>query len=133
MRFSRVDHVGIAVSDFDTAVATYTTLHGAAPSKVVTVEAEQVQVAFFPTGETKTELLAPLSDDSSVAKFLAKRGPGLHHICYAVANIDAAVHALTEDGFAPIANSGADGAEGRPIAFFHPKQACGVLIEIIES
>lgn len=133
MRFAHIDHIGIAVEDFDAAVATYTALHGMPPSKIVDVPAEQVRVALFPLGATKIELVAATSPSSPIAKFLAKRGSGLHHVCYAAADFDRAVQELTRDGFQPIMRPHQTGADGCRIAFFHPKTTHGVLIELVEA
>lgn len=133
MRFAHIDHIGIAVEDFDAAIATYTALHGMPPNKIVDVPAEQVRVALFPVGATKIELIAATDPASPIAKFLATRGPGLHHVCYAVADFDRAVQELTRDGFQPITRSAAEGAAGCRIAFFHPKTTHGVLIELVEA
>ena len=130
MRFTHIDHIGIAVKDLDAAIACYTKLHGVPPEKITEVPSEQVKVAFFPVGPTKIELLAATSNKSPLAKSIAKRGEGLHHICYAVADFDAALDALRSEGFEPIARPSNIGAAGCPVAFFHPKETGGVLIEI---
>lgn len=132
MRFAHIDHIGIAVEDFDAAIVTYTALHGMPPTAVLDVPAEQVRVALFPVGATKIELLAATAPSSPIAQFLAQRGPGLHHIGYAVADFDRAIQELTRDGFQPITRATSEGAAGCRIAFFHPKTAHGVLIELVE-
>lgn len=131
MRFSHIDHIGIAVADLERAVATYTVLHGAAPSTIHDVPAEHVRVAFFPVGATKIELLAATSPVSPIATFLDKRGEGLHHICYVVADIAQAVRELASKGFTPVTRPAATGVHGCAIAFFHPKTTHGVLIELV--
>ncbi|MBI4239109.1 MAG: methylmalonyl-CoA epimerase [Deltaproteobacteria bacterium] len=133
MRFSHLDHVGIAVEDFEAAVTRYTALHGVPPAHVTTVPSEQVQVAMFAVGPTKIELLAATDPQSPIARFIAKRGPGLHHIAYAVTDFDASVAALQAEGLTPIQRPTAFGAEGHRVAFFHPKETGGVLIEIVSA
>lgn len=133
MRFTRVDHIGIAVADFEAAVALYTTLHGAPPARSTAVPSEQVRVAFFPVGPTQIELLAATSPESPLARFIAQRGPGLHHICYAVEDFARAQRELEAEGFTPIARPTTHGAAGTRVAFFHPKTTGGVLIEITSS
>lgn len=133
MRFSHLDHVGIAVEDFSAAVARFTALHGAPPAHVTIVPSEHVQVAMFAVGPTKIELLAATDPQSPIARFIAKRGPGLHHIAYAVTDFEASVAALQAEGFTPIQRPPAPGAEGGRFAFFHPKETGGVLIEIVTA
>ncbi len=132
MRFAYIDHIGIAVEDFDAAVALYTKLHGVSPSHMTDVPSEQVRVALFPVGPTKIELLAATSPDSPIAKSIAKRGAGIHHICYAVEDFDAAIRELTAEGLHSIPRPTTHGAEGARVAFFHPKTTGGVLLEITE-
>ncbi len=132
MRFSHIDHIGIAVENLDQAIATYTTLHGMPPSRITEVSTEHVKVALFPIGPTKIELLAATNPQSPIAKFLAKHGPGLHHICYAVNDFSAVVRELTTAGMQCIERPTTHGAEGTRIAFFHPKSTGGVLIELTE-
>lgn len=133
MRFSHVDHVAIAVKDLDAAILTYTRLFGAGPQKIETIDTEKVRVAFFAVGSTHIELLAATAVDSPVARHIANRGEGLHHICYAVPDLVAALASLAADGFAPMGKAGRIGAGGRPIAFFRPKQMGGALVELVES
>lgn len=133
MRLDHVDHIGIAVTDLDEGIATYTRLFGTGPSKVDTVLTEKVRVAFFDAGPTRIELLAATDDTSPIAKFIAKRGPGMHHICFAVTDMDAAIAGLKADGLTPVSAGDRIGADGHRIAFFHPQQTGGVLIELIEE
>lgn len=132
MRFTNVDHIGVAVADLAAAVATYTLLFGTGPSRTETVATEKVQVAFFEVGQTRVELLAATDPSSPIAKFLAKRGPGVHHIAFSVPNLDAAVAELAAEGMAPVGDSDRTGACGHRVAFLHPKQTGGVLIELVE-
>ncbi|MBI2343875.1 MAG: methylmalonyl-CoA epimerase [Deltaproteobacteria bacterium] len=131
MRFSYIDHIGIAVDDLECAIERYTRLHGAPPSYVTTVPAEQVTVAFFPVGPTKIELLAGTSAESPIARFIAKRGPGLHHICYAVEDWTRTIATLHDEGMTPIVREASVGAGGKRVLFFHPREMGGVLIELL--
>ncbi|MBI2345699.1 MAG: methylmalonyl-CoA epimerase [Deltaproteobacteria bacterium] len=133
MRFTHVDHIGIAVENLEEGIATYTLLFGCGPSRRVTVISEQVEVAFFNVGPTRIELLAATDSTSPVAKFCAKRGPGIHHIAFAVPDLATAVSALKADGMTPTTDGVRYGAGRHKIAFLHPKQTGGVLIELVEK
>lgn len=133
MRFINVDHIGIAVADLDESIATYTRLLGCGPSRCETVPTEKVRVAFFDAGPTRIELLAATDATSPIAKFIAKRGPGIHHICFAVADMDVAIAGCRADGLTPLSHGDRIGAEGKRVAFFHPKETGGVLIELVEA
>ena len=132
-RLRRIDHIGIAVLDLDAAVRFYQSLFGRGPESTGTVVEQQVRTAFFAAGESSVELLQPTADDSPVAKFLARRGPGLHHICFAVADLERALDDLRRQGMCLIDETPRTGAHGKRIAFVHPKSAGGVLIELAES
>lgn len=127
----KIDHIGIAVRDWDTALARYTALTATPPQHLEEVPAQKVKIAMFEVGESRVELLAPLADDSPIAKFLEKRGEGMHHICFKVPNLDEALRRLRNEGMEILPNAGA-GAEGGRVAFLHPKSAAGVLIELVE-
>lgn len=133
MHFTQIDHIGIAVRDLAQAVATYTRLHGAAPVHQCDVPGEGVAVAMFAVGGSTIELLAPLSDQSPIAAFLAKRGEGLHHICYVVADVATTTERLITAGFTPIQRPTTAGVAGGAIQFFHPRETHGVLIEITQA
>lgn len=133
MRLTHVDHIGIAVADLDEGIATYTRLFGSGPSKCETVSSERVRVAFFDAGPTRIELLAATDATSPIAKFLAKRGPGIHHICFAVADMDQAIAGCKADGLTPLSEGDRIGVDGHRVAFFHPKETGGVLIELVEQ
>lgn len=127
----RVDHVGIAVEEIDRTLAIYSML-GFEKMAEETVESEGVRAVFMVgAGPTRLELLEPLHDGSSLARFLSGRGQGLHHIAIRVKDIEAAVSACEEEG---LTMSGAirTGALGRKVAFVHPKSASGVLIELVQ-
>jgi methylmalonyl-CoA/ethylmalonyl-CoA epimerase len=128
----KIDHVGIAVVSIDDAIAVYRAL-GLEEKHREEVPAQKVLTAFLPAGEGRIELLEPTSEDSPVAKFLKKRGPGIHHICFAVRDIDGTVADLARRGFRLINSVPARGADGKRIVFLHPDAGQGVLIELSED
>jgi methylmalonyl-CoA epimerase len=134
MKSLKIDHLGVAVGSIDAALAIYRALGiEETPGARETVAGQQVRVAFLPVGESRIELLEPSSDDSPVAKFLAKRGPGIHHVCFAVENIEAALAELSGKGFRLIHTTPVPGAGGKRVAFLHPEAGDGVLIELAEK
>ena len=126
----RIAHVGIAVPDIDTALAFYRDVLGLEPHGPET--ADGATVVSLPFGESEVELLAPRDADGPIARFLARRGPGIHHICYRVADLDAAVAACRAAGYRLIDEIPRPGAGGRRIAFVHPKATAGILLELTE-
>ena len=126
----RIAHVGIAVADLDAAAAFYSDILG------LTAHAPEVAdgatIVSFPLGESGIELLAPRDPDGPIARFLAKRGPGIHHICYRVADLDSALEACRAAGYRLIDPEPRAGAGGRRIAFIHPKSTAGILLELTE-
>ncbi len=127
-----VDHVGIAVEGIDQAMAAYSML-GFQKMEDEAVEAEGIRAVFLGGGgRTRIELLEPLDDRSTVARFLSRRGQGLHHIAIIVKDIEAAVSTCKDEGFA-ISGDIRIGALGRRVAFVHPKSASGVLIELVQA
>lgn len=128
----RLDHVGIAVSSIDGALGVYEAL-GLAVSRREKVESQGVVTAFLPVGGTRLELLEPTDPDSPIAKFLAKRGPGVHHVCFAVTDLEDALAHLKACGFRLVHEAPVSGADGRRVAFLHPSAGHGVLIELSES
>jgi methylmalonyl-CoA/ethylmalonyl-CoA epimerase len=131
--FRKVDHIGIAVPDLDAAIATFTTLFGAPPESVEDVPDQKVRTAFFAAGDTHVELLWPLAADSPISGFLAKRGAGLHHVCFEVPNIEQALAEYRAAGLRLIDETPRIGAHGKRIAFLHPRSTGGVLVEICEA
>lgn len=126
-----IDHIGIAVRDLDVACATYQELLGARLSGRERVPGQDVELAFLCLpGDARIELISPLSDDSAVAKFLDKRGEGMHHVCVLVEDIEAALARLVEQGVPLVDTTPRDGAEGSRIAFLHPAALGGVLLEL---
>ena len=130
---TRIEHIGIAVKELDSAIGTYEKLLGVRCSAVEEVPDQHVRTAFFRLGESKIELLESTSPDGPIAKFIAKRGEGIHHIAYAVGDIHATLHDLASGGVRLIDGEPRKGAEGLSIAFIHPLSACGVLTEITET
>ena len=129
----KIDHIGIAVRDLDTAVARYTALCGRGPDHLEEVVAQKVKVAMFAVGESHVELLMATSPDSPIAKFIDKRGEGMHHICFKVANLEAALARMSTEGMEIIPGAGGEGAAGSRVAFLHPKSLMGVMVELVEQ
>ena len=129
----KIEHIGIAVNDLDAANKTYAALLGKPHYKTEVVESEQVSTSFFQIGESKIELLASTGAESAIAKFLTKRGEGIHHIAFGVENIFKEVERLIGEGFQPISTEPKKGADGKLVFFFHPKSSNGVLIELCQD
>ena len=129
----KIEHIGIAVRDLNAAMAVYEKLLGVSPYAVEEVADQHVRTAFFRVGESKIELLESTSPDGPVAKFIEKRGEGIHHIAYAVDDIRSALGGLAAGGARLIDARPRAGAEGFTIAFIHPASACGVLTELTED
>jgi methylmalonyl-CoA epimerase len=128
----RLDHVGIAVASIEESLGIYRAL-GLAESSRETVESQGVLTAFLPLGDTRLELLEPTDAGSPVAKFLAKRGPGVHHLCFAVSDLEQALADLKSRGFRLVNASAVAGARGKRVAFLHPSAGHGVLIELSQA
>ncbi len=129
----KIEHIGIAVKDLAKANELFARLLGREHYKLEEVASEGVRTSFFEMGESKIELLAATSADSPIAKFLEKRGEGIHHIAFAVEDIWAEMRRLEEAGFRPLQQEPRPGADGKLVAFFHPKTTGGVLIEICQD
>ncbi len=127
-----IDHLGIAVKSLAAAKNIYETL-GLSVSPEETVEAEQVRLVMVPVGESRLELLEPTSENSPIAKFIAKRGEGLHHVSLRVPDLGAAVERLKKDGVRLVSNDIKVGAGGHRYIFIHPSSAGGVLLELVEA
>lgn len=126
-------HVGVAVSDLDASVATFSRLLGITDVPTETVADQRVRLAFFHTAGASIELTEPTSPDSPIARFIAKRGEGVHHLSFEVPDIRAELARLKAEGFQLIDEEPRKGAGGYWIAFVHPKSANGVLIEISQK
>ena len=127
-----IDHLGIAVKSLAAAKNIYETL-GLSVSPEETVEAEQVRLVMVPVGESRLELLEPTSDNSPIAKFIAKRGEGLHHVSLRVPDLATAVERLKKDGVRLVSNDIKVGAGGHRYIFIHPSSAGGLLLELVEA
>ena len=128
----QIDHVGIAVKSLAAAKAIYEKL-GLSVSVEEIVEQEQVRLVMVPLGESRLELLEATSEDSTIAKFIAKRGEGLHHICLRVPDLSATVERLKDDGVRLVSDEIKTGAGGHRYVFVHPSSAGGVLLELVEG
>jgi methylmalonyl-CoA/ethylmalonyl-CoA epimerase len=126
----RIAHVGIAVPDIAAALAFYRDVLGLEPSGAET--SDGAEIVSLPFGESEVELLAPTDADGPIARFLARRGPGIHHVCYRVADLDAALAACRAAGYRLIDETPRVGAGGHRIAFVHPKATAGILLELTE-
>ncbi len=128
----KLDHIAIAVRDLEDALSFYTDVLGLTCVGRETVTEQGVHLAMLPIGEGRLELLEPLREDSPVGRFLMRRGEGLHHICFQVADLEGTLARLRAQGVRLIDQEPRCGAEGRKIAFLHPASAHGVLIELVE-
>ena len=133
MSTPRIDHIGIAVQSLDAALAFYRDALGLEAKGLVTVPQEKVRVAMLPAGEPRVELLEATSEDSPIARFLAKRGEGMHHVAYAVPDLEAALAERKAAGARLIDEVPRRGAHGWRIAFIHPESCGGVLTELVEE
>jgi methylmalonyl-CoA/ethylmalonyl-CoA epimerase len=126
----RIAHVGIAVPNLEAALAFYREVLGLEPHPLES--ADGATIASLPFGDSQVELLEPLNPDSPIGRFLGRRGPGIHHICYQVPDLDAALDACRAAGYRLVDDVPRAGAGGRRIAFVHPKATEGILIELTE-
>lgn len=133
MLIERIDHVGYAVEDLEEAIAHHQRLYGAEVVHREHVEADEVDEALLAVGESFIQLLMPTSERSPVARFLARRGPGLHHVGYGVADVAATVDRLREQGAKLVDERPRRGSRGCTVAFVHPASAMGVLVELVED
>jgi len=132
MTVKKIDHIGIVVQDIEAALKVYRDALGLELAKTELVPEQQVKIAFLPTGESEIELVQPTTDDSGVARYLARRGEGIHHICLEVDDIEAALAQVAATGMELIDKTPRTGSDGQKLAFVHPKSAHGVLIEFYE-
>ena len=130
---SRIDHLGIAVRSIEERIGFWTCGLGLTAAHVEVVPTERVRVAMLTVGESRIELLEPTSPDSPVAKFLSRRGEGIHHVCFAVEDLEAALADLAGKGFRLVHAAPVEGADGKRVAFLHPEAGRGVLIELSEE
>lgn len=130
---NKLEHIGIAVANLDASEALFTKLLGTPPYKREWVESENVMTSFFQIGDVKIELLAATNESSTIASFIQKRGEGLHHLAFDVDNLDQEINDKSEQGFHMIHQQPKDGADGKIIAFLHPKSTNGVLTEMCQT
>ena len=129
----KIEHLGIAVKDLEQANKVYAALLGKPHYKVETVESQGVDTSFFECGDSKIELLAGTREDSPITKFIEKRGEGIHHIAFAVDDIEAEIERLKGEGFRLLNETPVPGADNKIIAFLHPKSSNGVLVELCQD
>ncbi len=129
----KVEHIGIAVKDLENSNALFEKLFGKSQYKIESVASEGVNTSFFQMGETKIELLEAETEDSAIAKFIEKRGEGIHHIAFEVEDIYAEMDRLKKEGFTLLNTEPKHGADNKLICFVHPRSANGVLIELCQD
>jgi methylmalonyl-CoA/ethylmalonyl-CoA epimerase len=130
--FAQIDHVGLAVDDLDAAIALHERTYGLPLAHREVVEEQGVEAVLLDVGESHVELLRPLQPDTAVGRFLAARGPGLHHVAYRVDDIEAALDALRDQGLQLIDETPRVGIRDSRVAFVHPRSTGGVLTEIVQ-
>lgn len=128
-----IDHIGIAVKDIEKSILLFEKLLNTACYKIEEVKDQGVKTSFFKTGDQKIELIASLGDQSPIESFLEKKGEGLHHIAFEVADIKSEVERLKSEGFVPIDEIPKKGADNKMVVFLHPKTTNGVLIELCQE
>lgn len=129
----KIEHIGIAVKDISVSIPLFEKLLNTPCYKTESVESENVRTAFFQKGETKIELLESTTADGVIAKFIEKKGEGMHHIAFEVADIKAEMHRLQNEGFVLLHDEPRKGADNKLVAFLHPKGTGGVLIELCQE
>jgi methylmalonyl-CoA epimerase len=130
--FTGIDHVGIAVADLDAAISAYERLTGSAPSHRQVIASDGIEAVMFQVGTSRIELLGSTGPGSKIAGFLARRGNGLHHVCYSVDDVQASLDTFAQMGFQLLDTCPRRGAAGRLVAFLHPSAAAGVLTEVCQ-
>jgi methylmalonyl-CoA/ethylmalonyl-CoA epimerase len=128
-----IDHIGIAVSDIEVGIKKYESILNTPCFKREIVESEQVETAFFQTGESKVELLAGTTPDSVITKYIAKHGEGIHHVAFEVKDIQAEISRYIQSGYKTLSDLPRQGADHKLVVFLHPKEAHGVLIELCQT
>ncbi len=132
-RYMKIEHLGIAVKNLGLSEDVFSRLLGKAPYKQETVEREGVTTSFYETGDSKIELLEASREDSPIAKFIEKRGEGIHHIAFSVEDISAEIERLKASGFIFISEEPKEGADNKLVVFLHPKSTNGVLVELCQE
>lgn len=128
-----IEHIGIAVKDLEESNKLFAKLYGKEHYKIETVESEGVKTSFFEVGNNKIELLQALNDESPIAKFIDKRGEGMHHIAFEVDDIYAEISRLKGEGFMVVNETPKKGADNKLVVFLHPKSTNGILIELCQE
>lgn len=129
----KIEHIGIAVKDLEASNALFTKLLGKVHYKIEAVESEGVKTSFFELGDSKIELLEATKPDSPIAKFIDKKGEGVHHIAFDVDDITAEIERLKGEGFTVLNDIPKKGADNKLVAFLHPKSTNGVLVELCQN
>ncbi|AXT21204.1 methylmalonyl-CoA epimerase [Flavobacteriaceae bacterium AU392] len=129
----KIEHIGIAVKNINESNTLFEKLFGEPHYKIEDVESEGVKTSFFQVGPNKIELLEATNEDSPIAKFMAKKGEGVHHIAFAVKDINAEIARLKKEGFIVLNETPKKGADNKLVAFLHPKTTNGVLIELCQE
>ena len=129
----KIEHIGIAVKDLEAANDIYTKLFGKPPYKTEVVESESVSTSFFKVGDSKIELLEATDPNSAIAKYIEKKGEGIHHIAYAVKDIKAEMERMRAEGFVVLNDEPKIGADNKLVCFLHPKSTNGVLVELCQE
>ena len=130
---NKIEHIGIAVKDIEASNEVYAKLFGEASYKTEEVESEGVKTSFFKVGDSKIELLEATREDSPIAKFISKRGEGIHHIAFDVSDIETEIERLKKEGFVVLNETPKKGADNKLVVFLHPKSTNGVLIELCQD
>ena len=130
--FGRIDHIGVAVADLDSAIELHTRAYGMPLVHRETIAEQGVEAVLLDVGENHVELLRPLNRETPVGRFLSKRGPGLHHVAYQVADVQATLDTLRDRGLRLIDQAPRTGIRGSRVAFLHPESSGGVLTEIVQ-
>ena len=133
MNISHIEHIGIAVKSIENSLPYYENVLGLKCYNIEEVADQKVRTAFFKVGQTKIELLEPTSEESTIAKFIEKKGEGVHHIAFSVPDVAEALAEVEEKGVQLIDKAPRGGAEGLNIAFLHPKSTCSVLTELCDN
>lgn len=131
-KITKINHIAILVSDLESPLNFWRDALGLELTQVEEIPSEQARIAFLPTGDSEIELVQPTTDDSGLARYLEKRGPGMHHICLEVDDIDGMLAQLKEKGIQLINEEAKVGSDGRRYAFVHPKSTSGVMVELYE-
>lgn len=130
---NKIEHIGIAVKNLELSNKLFSEIFGSDPYKIEDVESEGVKTSFFKVGQNKIELLEATNEESAIAKFINKKGEGVHHIAFDVSDIKAEIKRLKEAGFIVLNEEPKKGADNKLVAFLHPKSTNGVLIELCEE